>query len=51
MPDFDSITKGTAIYACGRLRVSKFTNNEGEEKKVYEVIANRLQIVNPEDFK
>ena len=50
MPDFALIKKGAFIYACGRLRVSKFTNSEGEEKRVYEIVANRLQLVKPEDF-
>lgn len=51
MPDFASLTKGTTVYVCGRLRNSRFTSSDGEEKKIYEIIANRLQIVNPDELK
>lgn len=51
MPDLASITKGTPVYVSGRVRTSRFTTSEGEEKKIHEVVANRIQIVNPDDFK
>lgn len=50
MPDFNLLTKGTAVQVTGRLRQSKFTNQDGEEKRFFEVVASRLQIISPEDF-
>lgn len=50
MPDFASIKKGSCVYVCGRLRISKFTGSDGDERRFYEVVATRVQIVNPDDL-
>lgn len=40
----DRISKGDKVYVCGRLRLSKFTGNDGTEKQVYEIVANRIVV-------
>lgn len=45
MPDLSRIQKGIAVYVCGRMRQSKYTGADGEDKQIYEVMANRLQII------
>ena len=46
--DMDRITKGVPVYVCGRLRTNKYTNAEGVEKQVFEVLATKLRIVKEE---
>src|SRR5574344_1162134 len=46
MPDFSKIEKGCTVHVTGRLRSSKYTNSEGEEKVSYEIAANHLAIEN-----
>lgn len=48
MPDFHKIGKGMTVYVSGRLRTQKFTTAEGVEKQIYEVVANRVAIVEDE---
>ncbi|MBQ6880080.1 MAG: single-stranded DNA-binding protein [Bacteroidales bacterium] len=43
MPDFGSIVKGMPVYVAGRMRTSKYTTAEGEEKQFYEILANKLR--------
>lgn len=45
MPDFKSITKGCAVHVVGRLRQSRYTTIDGEEKIFYEVLAGSIDIV------
>lgn len=45
MPDFKSITKGCAVHVVGRLRQSRYTAIDGEEKIFYEVLAGSIDIV------
>lgn len=45
MPDFSFIQKGTPVYVAGRLRTSRFTGSDGMEKTVYEVVANRVDVL------
>lgn len=45
MPDFQKITKGCGVHAVGRLRSQRYTGNDGVEKTSYEVLCNRLDIV------
>lgn len=45
MPDFKSITKGCAVHVVGRLRQSRYTTVDGEEKIFYEVLAGNIDIV------
>ena len=45
MPDFKSITKGCTVQVVGRLRQSRYTAIDGEEKIFYEVLAGSIDIV------
>ena len=45
MPDFNLITKGTALNVVGRMRVSKYIAADGTEKQVHEVLANKITII------
>lgn len=44
MPDFGQIKKGVCVSVLGRVKISKYTNAEGEEKQFYEVLASRIVI-------
>ena len=45
MPEFSAISKGRPLYVCGRLKIYRYTGNDGIEKQIYEVIANRMSVV------
>lgn len=49
MPDLRNITKGNILNVTGRLRTFKYTNAEGVEKQLYEVIASRIRILSEEE--
>ena len=49
MPDLQRIVKGTPVNVCGRLRSSKYTSADGTEKQFYEVLAQRIRILNEDD--
>lgn len=42
---FDRIHKGSMVSVVGRLRNTRFTNTEGVEKYLTEVVANQLSLV------
>ncbi len=42
---FDKIHRGQMVSVVGRLRNTRFTNNEGVEKYITEVVANQLSLV------
>ncbi len=44
---FDKIHRGTMVSVVGRLRNSRFTNTEGVERYLTEVVANQLSLVQP----
>ena len=46
MPDFSNIKKGVLVHIYGRIRNSKFTGVDGEDKYFFEVTANHLEICN-----
>ena len=48
MPDFDLIVKGATVHLTGRLRINKYTSAEGIEKQYYEVMANKVAIIQEE---
>lgn len=50
MPDLTLISKGTPVNITGRLRTFKYTNAEGFEKQLYEIVAYRVRILSEEDF-
>ena len=45
MPDFHKIEKGSCVYVSGRLRQQKFEGADGTEKQIFEVLANRLALI------
>ena len=47
-PNVHLICKGTPVHVVGRLRSSKYTAADGTEKFFYEVLANKLRILNEE---
>ncbi len=49
MPDLTQITKGTPVHVTGRLRTFKYTNSEGVDKQLYEVVAYKIRILTEEE--
>lgn len=47
--DVDKIVKGTKLYVEGRLRARTYTNAGGEERQIIEVVANKINFINPEE--
>ncbi len=45
MPDLGSICKGVPVNVIGRLRTTRYTNADGVEKTFYEVMAQKLRIL------
>ena len=43
--DLDHIAKGAVAHVMGRFRSSKFEGSDGNEKLMYEVFANKLEVV------
>ncbi len=48
MPDFSRMTRGMPIYVCGRMRSSKYTSAEGQEKQLYDILAHKVKFLNEE---
>ena len=44
MPDLKKIEKGATVYVCGRLRIQKYSAQDGSEKFSYDVLANKVVI-------
>lgn len=49
MPDFHKILKGSLVQVSGRLRCQKFEGQDKIERQIYEVVANRLSIIETEE--
>lgn len=49
MPDLNAISKGTPVHVTGRLRTFKYTNSEGVDKQLYEVVAYKIRILSEEE--
>ena len=49
MPDLSTLTKGMQVNVTGRLRTFRYTNTEGAEKQLYEVVANKIRIITEVD--
>ena len=47
IPDIGRIHKGLPVYVTGRVRSTRYTNADGIEKTYYEVIASKMQILEP----
>ena len=48
MPDLRRITKGTPIHVIGSMRIQKSTSSDGVERNFYEIMAQKLQILDYE---
>lgn len=44
----EKIAKGMAVYVTGRLRASRYTSSDGTEKQFYEVLANKVRLLEDE---
>lgn len=44
------IDKGVTVHVHGRIRSHKFEGSDGTEKQFYEVLANRLRVIDEEDI-
>ena len=49
IPDPALIVKGADVHVIGRLRVNRYTSAEGAEKQYYEVLANKVWIVQDQE--
>ena len=45
----DQIRKGSKVYVVGRLRVQNYTDREGQVKFSYEVLANKVSLLDELD--
>ncbi len=43
--NIDKVEKGASAHVFGRLRSSKFTGSDGIERTTYEVVANKLSVI------
>ena len=49
MPDLRLITKGALVHVNGRVRCQKFEGADGVDKSFYEVLANKIVIMNTDE--
>lgn len=47
--DISSLDKGVAVYICGRIRTTRYSGADGSEKQFYEVLANKVRIIEGEE--
>ena len=47
--DVKSIAKGAKIHLVGRLKNDRYLNKEGQETTSYEIVADRFEIINPDE--
>ena len=50
MPDLSTIHKGDKIYVVGRLRSQRYTAADGTERKAYDVLASKVQLIESDEF-
>ena len=49
MPDLSKITKGMQLNVTGRTRTFKYTNAEGQDRQLNEVVAYKIRVVTEEE--
>ena len=49
MPDFNLIGKGEKVHVFGRLRSQRYIGNDGVERTGYDVLANKVVIVDSDE--
>lgn len=45
--DFAQLKKGTMVSVFGRIRISKYTSVDGDERYFTEIVANSVSLANP----
>lgn len=45
MPDLSAIVRGTGVEVAGRLRNNRFTDSNGNERTVTEILASQITLV------
>ena len=45
MPDFSSLVKGAGVEVKGRLRNNRFTDSNGVERSVTEILASQVSVI------
>ena len=43
--DGRDVQRGDNVYVCGRLRRIRYTDSDGIEKVIYEIMANKVQVL------
>lgn len=51
MPQLSDIKKGQLVYVLGRIRNVKYTSMEGEDRHYQEIVATKLDFVNPDGLR
>lgn len=49
MPDLSRIVVGTSVNVIGRMRATKYTAADGNDKYFYEVLASKVRMITDED--
>lgn len=49
LQDFSKLQKGTVVHVLGRMREREYTSSDGTMKRISEVIANKVSIVETEE--
>jgi single-stranded DNA-binding protein len=45
MPDFSALVKGAGVEVKGRLRNNRFTDSNGVERTVTEILASQVSVI------
>ena len=43
--EVDKIQKGSKVYVCGRVRVRRYVDSEGNDRQCWEIVANDLKLL------
>ncbi len=49
IPDLKTLYKGSLVHVTGRMRSVKFEGTDGTDKTIYEVLANRMEILDTDE--
>ena len=49
MPDLSRIVVGTSVNVIGRMRATKYTAADGNDKYFYEVLASKVRMITDEN--
>ena len=48
VPDLDSISRGSAVHVLGRLKCYRYTDAQGNDRTMFEVIARQVRVMDRE---